>query len=168
MKTINDFPVATPVAFSSPDVVRKENGHGFGVFAARDFRPDEGIFLFDAVFVTSPDRYTIQVNGAKHLDTGTHMGLFVNHSCAPNSRFCGEQLGLFAIAPIRTGEELTFNYLTTEWDMAAPFECRCGSEPCHGTISGFRYLSSADQRTLEPKALPYLRKRIDASVPELG
>jgi hypothetical protein len=157
----------TPVDLISSDVVRRENGHGLGVFAARDFRPGEKVFVFDAIFVTSPHKYTIQVDEAKHLRTEGHMGLLLSHSCSPNTRFCSEQLGIFAIAPIRTGEELTFNYLCTEWDMAAPFECRCGSEPCHRVIKGFRYLSLADQRTLEPHALPYLRKRIEPLVPEL-
>ena len=162
---MNNSPVTVDV--TSRDVVSGENGHGLGVFAARDFRPDEEIFLFGASFVTSPDKYTIQVDEAKHLHMESHIGLLLSHSCAPNTRFCGEQLGIFAIAPIRAGQELTFNYLCTEWDMAVPFECRCGSESCHRMISGFRYLSPADQRTLQPNALPYLRKRIESPVPQL-
>ena len=163
---MNKFPI--PADATSRDVVERENGHGLGVFAAREFSPDEEIFVFDAVFVTSPDKYTIQVDEAKHLQTGTHIGLLLSHSCAPNARFCGEQLGLFAIAPIQTGEELTFDYLCTEWDMAVPFECRCGAEPCHGTISGFRHLSPPEQRSLAPHALPHLRKRIESPVRQPG
>jgi hypothetical protein len=156
---VNNFPISADPA--SHDVVSRANGHGHGVFAAREFKPDEEIFVFDAIFVTAPDKYTIQVDEAKHLNTQSHIGVLLSHSCAPNTRFCGRQLGIFAIAPIETGEELTFNYLSTEWDMAAPFDCRCGSKLCQGTISGFRYLSPADQRTLEPHALPYLKKRIE-------
>ena len=151
----------------SRDVVIRENGHGLGVFAARDFRPDEKILVFDAIFVTSPHTHTIQVDEAKHLQTESHIGSLLSHSCAPNTRFCSEQLGIFALFSIRTGEEFTFNYLCTEWDMTAPFECRCGSEPCYRLIKGFRYLSPEDQRTLEPYALPYLRKRIESAVPQL-
>jgi hypothetical protein len=156
---MNNSPVRADLI--SGDVVRRANGHGLGVFAARDFSPDEKVFAFDAIFVTSPHKHTIQVDEAKHLQTDGHIGMLLSHSCAPNTRFCNERPGIFAIAPIRTGEELTFNYLCTEWDMAEPFECRCGSEPCHGAINGFRYLSPADQRTLGPNALPYLRKRIE-------
>ncbi len=162
---MNNSPVRADLI--SRDVVKRENGHGFGVFAARDFSPDEKVFAFDAIFVTSPHKHTIQVDEAKHLQTEGHIGMLLSHSCAPNTRFCSEQLGIFALAPIRTGEEFTFNYLCTEWDMAAPFECRCGSESCYRVINGFRYLSREAQRRLEPNALPYLRKRIESPVPQL-
>jgi hypothetical protein len=151
----------------SRDVFKGENSHGTGVFAAKDFRPDEEIFVFSAIFVTSPDKYTIQVDEAKHLRLKSHIGLLLSHSCAPNTRFCSERLGIFAIAPISTGEELSFNYLCTEWDMAVSFECSCGSVSCHGVIRGFRYLSPEAQRTLGPDALPYLRKRIESPAPQL-
>jgi hypothetical protein len=104
---MNNAPV--PVDLISRDVIRKENGYGLGVFAARDFRPGEKVFVFDAIFVASPHKHTIQVDDAKHLQTEGHIGSLLSHSCAPNTRFCSEQPGIFAIAPIRTGEELTFN-----------------------------------------------------------
>ena len=149
------------LAAAGRDVVSGNNGHGLGVFAARDFLPGEEIFVFDAIFVSSPNKYTIQVDEAKHLHIENHIGVLLSHSCSPNTRFSAEQPGIFAIAAIRTGEELAFNYLCTEWDMAVPFECRCGSELCHRTIGGFRYLTAADRRMLEPNTLPYLRKRME-------
>ncbi len=150
-----------PIAFQGEfrEAVIGENGHGLGVFADRAFRPGEKIFVFNPVFVSSPDRFTIQVDEGRHLKTESHIGLLLSHSCSPNVRFCSDQLAIFAIKPIRKGEELAFNYLCTEWIMAVPFECRCGSESCHRLISGFKYLSPADQSSLEPHILPHLRKR---------
>ncbi|OAA46181.1 Post-SET domain protein [Metarhizium rileyi] len=34
------------------------------------------------------------------------------------------------------GDELTFFYPSTEWDMAQSFTCLCGHSTCRGTISG--------------------------------
>jgi hypothetical protein len=48
---------------------------------------------------------------------------------------------LRAIRDIEPGEELTFFYPSTEWDMITPFQCLCGSSQCLKRIGGARYLS---------------------------
>jgi hypothetical protein len=37
---------------------------------------------------------------------------------------------------LKAGDELTFFYPSTEWEMAQPFECLCKNAECRGTISG--------------------------------
>jgi hypothetical protein len=37
---------------------------------------------------------------------------------------------------LKEGDELTFFYPSTEWDMAQPFECLCGNVQCRGKITG--------------------------------
>jgi len=37
---------------------------------------------------------------------------------------------------IREGQELTYFYPSTEWEMAQPFECYCGEVACKGLIDG--------------------------------
>ncbi|KAK0747670.1 hypothetical protein B0T21DRAFT_354848 [Apiosordaria backusii] len=39
---------------------------------------------------------------------------------------------------LKAGEELTFFYPSTEYAMAQPFDCFCGSGECKGRISGAR------------------------------
>jgi hypothetical protein len=75
---------------------------------------------------------------------------FLNHACEPNAAFRG--LTLVATRAIRQGEEITFHYATTEYDMAEPFRCRCGSPLCLGEIRGFRHLP--------PAALERLRRMV--------
>ena len=58
---------------------------------------------------------------------------------------------------VSRSEEITFNYLTSEWDMAEAFECRCGAERCLGNIRGFKHLTPAEQAGLEPLLTPFLR-----------
>lgn len=57
-----------------------------------------------------------------------------NHSCAPNTGVKGQIL-LVARRGIAEGEELTFDYETTE-DQPGAFDCRCGAAGCRGRIDG--------------------------------
>lgn len=41
---------------------------------------------------------------------------------------------------LKVGDVLTFFYPSTEWDMAQPFECKCGEEKCLGWIKGAKEL----------------------------
>lgn len=42
---------------------------------------------------------------------------------------------------IKSGEDITFFYPSTEWDMAQGFECSCGAADCLGQIRGAKYLT---------------------------
>lgn len=42
------------------------------------------------------------------------------------------------------GDELTFFYPSTEWLMAQPFTCTCGTPSCRGRISGARDMTPAE------------------------
>ena len=52
---------------------------------------------------------------------------------------------LVALKDIDTSEEFTFFYPSTEYDMAQPFICFCGSHGCLRNIRGARYLSKEIQ-----------------------
>jgi len=54
--------------------------------------------------------------------------------------------GLYAGKDILAGSVIfaLFNYLTTEYELAAPFQCECGSAKCFGSIRGYKFLT-ADQ-----------------------
>lgn len=79
------------------------------------------------------------------VDTHTSIEEFflahLNHSCDPNVLIDAQKMELQAIRDIQSGEELTFFYPSTEWDMAEPFACMCGAANCLGEISGARDLS---------------------------
>lgn len=47
--------------------------------------------------------------------------------------------------PLQVGDELTFFYPSTEWDMVQPFRCRCSAPKgvCHVRISGARDMERA-------------------------
>lgn len=57
-----------------------------------------------------------------------------NHSCDANTGLDG--LNVIALRPIRKGEELTLDYAHFLDTSMEPFECRCGSKSCRGSING--------------------------------
>jgi hypothetical protein len=65
---------------------------------------------------------------------------YSNHSCDPNIFFDTTTMEIVALRQIQPGEELMFFYPSTEWDMAQPFACYCGSTQCIGSISGAMFI----------------------------
>ena len=135
----------------------KNNGGFKGVFATGDISKDSVIFFLKGTFSTRPTKYTIQVGGNRHLNFPTirkrnedlsYCWQYLNHSCGPNGYINTSELTFRALRDIKRGEEITFNYLTTESEMAVPFHCICGSPDCFGFIQGRNFLSPAESERL--------------------
>lgn len=88
-----------------------------------------------------PTYRSIQIGPETHIED---LGVlcYLNHSCAPNTIVNTDDLTLSAAQDIAAGEELTFFYPSTEWEMARPFACVCGATSCLGTVSGARHVSA--------------------------
>jgi len=88
---------------------------------------------------------------------------FFNHSCDPNMALrLSSHYDFVALREIKLGEELTWNYLTTEYDLESrgeAFQCFCQAESCVGIVRGFRYLTSEQQRNLLPLLSPFLKTK---------
>ena len=90
--------------------------------------------------VSAPNRFSVQVGSDRHID-GLRQLTYLNHSCAPNVFLNTTELTVVALRQIAVGEELSFFYPSTEWRMAEPFTCLCGSAECVGLIAGAEALS---------------------------
>ena len=112
---------------------------GLTLLAARDFSVGDVIHRVNMSHVYAVPSYkTIQVGQGKHVDEDTLAAL--NHSCTPNTAFSPDVRLLIAVADISAGDELTYFYPSTEWDMIRPFTCLCGSSNCIGYVAGARHL----------------------------
>ena len=110
----------------------------------------------------------MQVGADEHIDLPEGLSLeqildnylwrFLNHSCDPNAMF--RDRALVAIREIRAWDEITFHYSSTEYEMAVPFACRCGSLFCAGQIRGFKHMSRAARQRLRPFLADHLRQRL--------
>jgi hypothetical protein len=88
-----------------------------------------------------PTQHTVQAGRYKHIEVGIIASL--NHSCNPNLVLDTTNMLIIAARDISIGDELTFFYPSTEWEMAIPFICACGSTNCIHVVAGARYLSPA-------------------------
>ncbi|MDD2922956.1 MAG: SET domain-containing protein-lysine N-methyltransferase, partial [Anaerolineales bacterium] len=75
-----------------------------------------------------PTRFTVQIAKDKHTHVGKLAAL--NHSCDPNVILDTERMLMIALRDIQKGEELSFFYPSTEWEMSTPFICLCGAANC--------------------------------------
>lgn len=98
--------------------------------------------------------------------------MYTNHSCVPNCRLEAALVGdsqaevsLITLEDVPAGTMVTFDYNTTEWDMAAPFECLCGEPCCVGSVKGFRHLPPDRQQELMAgdQVLPAVREAFAAA-----
>lgn len=124
-------------------VVRlQETPIGWGVFADCDFGEGETVLCSQEVASsTERDSHTIQVDWDKHvrLDYPSHC---LNHCCHASVGVVDNNLGAYdfvARRNLKAGDEITFDYDTTEWELAASFSCSCDDIPdCRGKVDGFK------------------------------
>jgi hypothetical protein len=113
----------------------------------------------------APTKYSVQVSATTHLDQDCardetdlvwrYFWRYLDHACDPTARIRDREL--IAVRAIAEGEGVTFHYCTTEYDMAAPFACKCGGPRCLGLIRGARHLTPAQRRQLRKWLPDYLR-----------
>ncbi|KAK1983540.1 hypothetical protein LZ30DRAFT_687585 [Colletotrichum cereale] len=107
----------------------------FAVFAKMSFPPCD--------LADEPTYATVQCGKNKHLNLNSDL-LYINHSCEPSLIFDTGNFNVLAGPKgLRPGDELTFFYPSTEWHMAQPFDCFCGTPSCRGTIGGARDMPRA-------------------------
>lgn len=141
---------------SSPKVRQGVVAHGRAILCVQTLEAGETVFELAGRVVARPAMHTLQIDEAAHLAPDDAAWAMLNHSCAPNCVIDFEHRRVAACRVIQPGEELTFNYLSTEWEMASPFPCACGAAHCPGMIRGFRFLDAARREALGAVAAPYL------------
>ncbi len=112
------------------------------LFSVRQFRAGEVISSFGATaFRSKPSYLTLQTGPRMHIMLYPTLLQYTNHSCRPNVFFDTQRMKLVCVRDIAGGDELCYFYPSTEWEMAQPFECRCGTPDCLGIIRGAVFLT---------------------------
>lgn len=141
--------------------VRERDG-GKGVFAREDI-PAGSVFKLGGVVSGRADRHSLQLGEGRHLhvpadedgiESPDFFWRYLNHNCRPNGHIDTAGPAFVAVREIGKGEECTFNYLTTEVEMAVPFTCRCGAAKCFGLIQGRAHLSAEQKEELAASHKP--------------
>jgi hypothetical protein len=114
---------------------------------------------------TRPTMHTVCLSASVHV-APTQGAEFISHACADtNTRITVSANGLqgkvVTTRKVFEGEDLSFNYQTTEWILSCPFQCACKS-CCLAAgdkviIRGFAFLPPAERMRLWNEASPYVR-----------
>ena len=105
-----------------------------GLFANQSVEKGKIILVLQGEKFSKPSRTSIQIED-KHIEDPE--GGYMNHHCDPsaeikiNSSFVGFNL-VTAKRDIKKGDEITFDYETTEEVMVAPFKCECHGKLIEG------------------------------------
>lgn len=143
------YEINDPVEPNSNIEMKRYQGYK-GLFARKDIIAGAVIFHMKGIISSRPNKYSVQLGPDQHIDFPTvrkpnddldYAWQFLNHSCEPNGYVNADEYSFCALRNIRKGEEITFNYLTTEYELATPFRCDCGAAKCFGFIRGNKFLS---------------------------
>lgn len=110
--------------------------------ALKNFKAGDVVCGFDAKeYFTEANYLTIQIETKKHISLYPEFLQFTNHSCNPNIFFNTTTMQVVALRNIEINDELCFFYPSSEWEIAQPFLCFCGSKNCLININGAAGLS---------------------------
>jgi hypothetical protein len=106
------------------------------------FKPGDCISNFSAgAILRNPTYLTVQTGDYKHITLQPEYLQYINHSCNPNVFFDTTSFELVCLKALQPGDELTFFYPSTEWDMVQPFNCFCESSNCLRYIQGAAHIN---------------------------
>ena len=124
------------------EIWKDEISNHHSLFSVVDFQPGDIICEFGAAAILpAPSFLTVQVGINEHIYLQPGVLQYINHSCSPNVFFDLTNFKAICLRAIRKGDELFYFYPSTEWEMAEPFQCLCGSPNCLGRIAGAAHLS---------------------------
>jgi len=120
------------------NILTKQNG----LFATETFCNGDNIIHFgSSKIVTTPNYLTVQIGEDKHIHLSPEYLQYTNHSCEPNVLFNTSTMELECLTDVAIGDEFTFFYPATEWEISQTFNCHCGKPACVGLIKGASELS---------------------------
>lgn len=149
--TIEQVPTWHQPSHPNSIAVRTYKSGSFSKYATAANPIPQGTIIGDfsaATPATEKAYSSVQTSETTHIELNSDL-LYANHSCHPNVHFNTDDGVVVALRNIAAGEAITFNYLTTEWEMAQAFDCECGTERCLGQIRGARFVPTNVMETYE-------------------
>jgi hypothetical protein len=139
-----------------------DNG-GYSLFADEPIESGETILFFEQNFVDQSTNKTLRIDEHLHqlsMDPNLPEN-FVNHSCDANAYIDFQALSLRASRKIEKGEEIAYNYFTTDYENEDVFDCHCGAKNCKKRITGFKSLPLKQKMEIRERLSPFLLKKLE-------
>lgn len=90
---------------------------------------------------------SVQTGANSHIELNSDL-VYCNHSCNPSLNFDMGKMEVRVVddRDLKVGDQLTFFYPSSEWDMDQPFQCNCGAGEgvCKGVIDGAKKMDRKD------------------------
>lgn len=142
------------------DIMQNSNTGEKSLHATAFFDAGEVISDFSAEqILDTPNYLTVQTGDHSHITLKPEFLQYINHSCSPNVFFDTSAMQLVALKEIQPGDELLFFYPSTEWDMAQPFDCFCGTSQCLHRIKGAAHLT--DDEVMRYRLTQFIQSKIN-------
>lgn len=159
--------------WNSPKIARRDDPAtgGGAAYALEPIAKGEllvmwgGSVTHESVFKTLPEKVrslSVQIEENLYLVTIVpSVADYINHSCNPNAVLYG-YAGLIAWRDIKSGEDICYDYATTDGGPYDEFQCLCGAPDCRQIITGNDWKNPALWEKYDGHFSPYLQRRIDA------
>ncbi len=143
---------------------------GKSIIADENIKKGDSIFSFIGVALPldKVSYKSLQITDDLCIESTEGFDNNLNHSCNPNCYIKFDEQNpnqpvLVALRDIEKGEELSFDYNTTDYNLKDPrctdnFHCHCNAPNCLGEIKGYKYLTPEQKSKISPYLAPYLRK----------
>ncbi|MFW9260925.1 SET domain-containing protein [Nostoc sp. CALU 546] len=140
----------------------QQTGKGRGVFARQKFVQGETVVVGIPIEEV-PERtiYSFQTDFNLYVNLD-EPAVVINHSCDPNTGVRNNQFGGYdfvALGDIEAGEEITWDYETTEYESIAVRRCLCESLSCRGKTLGFKFREQMLRDTYGEYIADYLKTK---------
>jgi len=140
--------------------LRQLTDKGEGVFATKSFKKGDRVMRGEIVKILGGNHsHAAQI---KENVWAFHAGMVhkLNHSCAPNCGIYVNETGghdFVAIKAIAAGEELVLDYAMRNYVIEHfPYQCKCGSSECRGSITGWKDLPDHKKEEYRPWTAGYI------------
>ena len=100
------------------EILDSKTVSGKGLFIKNTYKQHDIIYVLRGEIFDHPTRESIHIGDNKHIYD--EYGIYMNHSFNPNTKIDGKNV--VALKDIYPGDEITFNYNSTEINMACPFD----------------------------------------------
>jgi uncharacterized protein len=143
--------------------VKNTEKYGKSIFAKRNFKKEEEVFIICGPIVKKPTIYTVPISFDLFIDPLPLAGKELCHSCEPNCGIKNRNV-IVAMKNIKKDEEITIDYamIVPKYNsrvLKQNTKCNCGSKNCRGKFGSYQKLSEELKRKYKGFISEYLTEK---------
>jgi hypothetical protein len=144
--------------------IDRKEGKGKSIFANKDFKKDEVIFLICGPIISEATIYSIPLNLNLFIDPAflNNPAMYLCHDCEPSAGIKNTTL-LVACRDIKKGEEIAIDYAMVVYEYGKEMTeenlvCNCNKSSCRKKLGSYKNLSEELREKYQNYLSDYLKK----------